>query len=152
VKQAIKVRGIAKLLLEDAKTGEVVGYKEIENVVTQSGYREFIIKSISDDLTGTTITHGAIGTQTAEVNSTQNSLTGEFETRKDVTGTDASVSTLRNTWSYATNEGTQSTLGAIGLFNSSSGGSMFAAATFTTSDKTTNQTLAITYDHIFQAG
>ena len=147
----IKVRGIARLLLEDVKTGKLQ-YREVENVVTQDGYREFIIKSISDDLSGQVISHGAIATQTAAINSATDELAGEFETRKDVTGSDIGVGTLRNTWSYATNEATQSTLGAIGLFNSSNGSTMFAAATFTTSDKTTNQTLAITYDHIFQAG
>jgi hypothetical protein len=145
LKETLKIKGFYKVELRNAKTGELEGLAEGENVVTEVGFDNFLVNSLSADLSGLTISHGAIGSATAAPNSTNTSLAGEFETREDLTGSLETVGTLLCAWSYATDEGNASEVARVGLFNSVSTGSMFSEATFSSSQKTTDQTLSISY-------
>ena len=143
------IRGFGRALLTDAKTGKVIADKEFTNVVTDVGIRDFIVKSIHSDLSGTVIGYSGVGSNTTAPATDDTALGSEFETRKANVGALVASRTLRNTWSYATNEATQSSVGEVGLFRTDTGAPMFNHATFTQSLKTTNQTLAFTYDVVF---
>ena len=146
----LAVRGFGRILLRDARTGRITGSRQFKNIVTEIGIRDFLVNAIHSDLTGSKIGYAGIGSNTTVApNSTQTALSNEFETRKDVTGSLVASRTLRNVWSYATNEATQSAVGECGLFQTNSAGAMFSRATYTASTKTTNQTLAFTYDIVF---
>jgi len=143
----LAIKGFGRLELRNAKTGVLDEWTEWENTVMQTGFDDFLVSGLSADLAdGATISHGAIGSTTTAPDSTNTSLSGEFETRRDLTGTLSSVGTLLNTWSYATNEATQSQVARVGMFDASTNGKMFSEATFTASTKTTDQTLAISYE------
>jgi hypothetical protein len=81
--------------------------------------------------------------------SAQTSASGEFEARKSTSNSFVANGTLRMTAQFATNEATQSTLGGIAAYNTSSGGTAASVATFATSNKTTDQTLNVTYEWRF---
>lgn len=143
----LSIKGFGRLEFRNATTGNLDSWTEWHNTVMEVGFDDFLVSGLSADLAdGASISHGAIGSATAAPDSTNTSLSGEFETRKDLTGTLQTVGTLLNTWSYGTNEATQSNVARVGLFNSSSSGKMFSEATFTSSAKTTDQTLAISYE------
>jgi len=145
----LSIRGFGRAVLRNAKTGRIEGGTRFKNIVTEIGLRDFLVNQIHSDLSGSTIGFAAIGTATTAPVSTGTELNDEFETRKNVVGSLVASRTLRNTWSYATNEATQSSVGECGLFQTNTAGAMFSHATYTQSDKTTNQTLSFTYDIIF---
>ena len=143
----LSIKGWGRVELMNVRTGKLDGFTEWENLVMETGFDDFLVSGLSADLAdGAAISHGAIGSTTTAPDSTNTSLSGEFETRKDLTGSLQTVGTLLNTWSYTTAQATQSNVARVGLFNSSSGGKMFSEATFTSSLKTTDQTLAISYE------
>ena len=146
----LSIRGFGRMVARNAKTGRIEGETKFHNVVSAIGMRDFIIKSIHSDLTGSLIGFAGVGSATTVPSTDDTQLANEFETRKDVTGALVASRTLRNTWSYATNEATQSSVGEVGLFRTNTAGAMFAHATFTQSLKTVNQTLAFSYDIVFQ--
>ncbi len=80
---------------------------------------------------------------------TANTALGNEVTRKAI-GTFATANLAANPpsfdsiTSFATNEA-NTTLGEVGLFNSNSGGTMLARATFASFVKATSNTLSITY-------
>lgn len=144
------IRGFGRMLAFNAKTGKIEGERRWHNVVTGIGMRDFIINQIHSDLTGSQIGFAGIGSNTTAPATGDVALGNEFDTRKDVVGTLVASRTLRNTWSYATDEATLSSVGEVGLFRTNTAGAMFNHATFTQSDKTTDQTLAFTFDIVFQ--
>lgn len=149
----IFIRGFGRVLLRNKNTGRIEGGTKFKNIVTEVGIRDFMVNQIHSDLTGSTIGFGHIGSSVAAPASTQTVLTAEFATattpRVNVVGTLVASRTMRSTYSYATDEATQSQVGETGLFQTNSAGAMFSRATFTASTKTTNQTLSFTYDVIF---
>lgn len=153
--KGIRVRGFVRGALYDAKTGALISMGDWhENAITADGFQYYIVGSV-----------GAIGgasraaaymqlaSQTDTPTSSQTSATGEFTgtdgARKSTTNTFVANGTLRMTASWATNEGNQSNVGAVAIYNTTSGGSCASVATFATSAKTTNQTLNLTYDYRF---
>ena len=143
----LSIKGFGRLEFRNAKTDHLDSWTEWENTVMQTGFDDFLVSGLSADLAdGAAISHGAIGSTTTAPDSTNTTLAGEFETRQDLTGTLASVGTLSNTWSYGTNQATQSNVARVGLFNAVTNGKMFSEATFTSSAKTTDQTLSISYE------
>ncbi len=143
----LAIKGWGRVELMNVRTGKLDGFTEWENTVMELGFDDFLVSGLSADLAdGASISHGAIGSTTTAPNSTNTVLAGEFETRQDLTGTLASVGTLSLTWGYGTNEATQSNVARVGLFNAITNGKMFSEATFTSSAKTTDQTLNVTYE------
>ena len=148
----IKLKGFVRMELVDVR-GPHKGRRQITgwmpNVVTAEGLQNYIVGPVGGIAGSKQITHLVVATQTTAPSSSQTSASGEFEARKSTTNSFVANGTLRMVCSYATNEATQSTLGALAVYNQSSGGSAASIATFSTSNKTTDQTLNITYEYRF---
>lgn len=145
----VKVRGFYRLSLRNLRTGEEEFTPWRENVITADGFQNYIVGPIGAVAGSKTISHMQVATQTTAPTSSQNTASGEFEARKTTSNSFVANGTLRATASWNTNEATQSTLGAVALYNTSSGGTAGSIATFSTSNKTTDQTLNITYEWRF---
>lgn len=141
----ITIRGFARMQFVNDKTGKVeydTGWKR--NVVTHSGFDDGIVGAIGGITASSQVTHIQMGTQTDAAASTQDTLSGEFGTRVATTPTLVGNGTLQATANFATNENTQSTIGAVGLYGSSSGSSCLNAILVSTSNKTTDQQANVT--------
>jgi len=136
-------------MLHDHKSGKKIYTPWRKNVITAEGFQNYIVGPIGAIAGSKTISHMQVATQTTAPTSSQNTASGEFEARKATTNTFVANGTLRATASWNTNEATQSNLGAVALYNTSSGGTAGSIATFSTSAKTTDQTLNITYEWRF---
>lgn len=147
--EEVKVRGFYRLMLHDHKRGRKIYTPWRKNVITADGFQNYIVGPIGAIAGSKTITHMQLATQTTAPVSTQTSASGEFEARKAVTNSFVANGTLRATASWNTNEGTQSNLGAVALYNTSAAGTAGSIATFATSAKTTDQTLNVTYEWRF---
>lgn len=145
------VKGFYRLMLHDHKSGRKIYTQWRRNVVTANGFQHYIVGTIAALAGSKTISHMQLATQTTAPVSTQNTASGEFEVRKATTNTFVANGTLRATASWNTNEATQSTLGAVALYNTSEAavGTAGSIATFATSNKTTDQTLNVTYEWRF---
>lgn len=151
---SISIRGFVRLELIDVRgkhKGRRQRTKWMPNAVTADGFQNYIVNNIGSGLTasGKLISHLQLATQTTAPSSSQTSASGEFEARKTSSNSFVANGTLRATASWATNEATQSTLGAIAMYNTSSGGTTGSVATYSTSNKTTDQTLSATYEWRF---
>lgn len=116
------------------------------NVVTANGLQHYVVGAIGAIAGSKQISYLQLATQTTAPSSAQTSASGEFEARKTTTNTFVTNGTLRMVASWATNEATQSTLGGLAAYNTSSAGTAASVATFATSNKTTDQTLSVTYE------
>ena len=157
----LKLRGFIEFELKDALRQEVIRsgkypvYDDVvqkgsnRNTVVTAGRRWVLQQIASSEInTAQSISYVAIGTGTAAP-ATSDSALGSETTRKAIgTYTTTNLTSNPPSWraevSFATNEG-NTTLGEVGLFNSSSGGTLLARATYTTINKTTSNTLSISY-------
>lgn len=149
--RTIKVRGFLHIELRDVggpHKGRVIR-RRTTNVITAGGLQSYIVGSIGAVAGSKQISHLQLATQTTVPTSSQTSASGEFEARKTSTNTFVANGTLQMVASWATNEATQSTLGGIAAYNTSSTGTAASVATFATSNKTTDQTLSVTYQWRF---
>ena len=157
----LKLRGFIEYELKDAirqeilRKGKVPVYDDVvekgsnRNTVVTTG-RRWVLQQIasSEIATAQSISYLAIGTGTAAP-ATSDSALGSETTRKAIgTFTTTNLTSNPPSWraevSFATNEG-NTTLGEVGMFNSSSGETMLARATFSTINKTTSNTLSVSY-------
>lgn len=145
----VRVRGFYRVMLHDVRSGRKLYSPWRQNVITGDGFQNYIVGPIGAIAGSKTISHMQLATQTTAPTSSQNTASGEFEARKAVTNSFVANGTLRATASWNTNEATQSNLGGVALYNTSSGGTAGSIATFTTSAKTTDQTLNVTYEWRF---
>ena len=144
----VLLRGALQWALMDPE-GRVIKSQLIKNTVVTAG-RAFVLKqlqTVNYDTTKT-ISHLEIGSGTIAPTTADTALGGAV-TRKaissfDTTNLAANPPSWQAQISFATNEG-NTTLGEAGLFNTSSGGTMLARATFTSFVKATSNTLAISY-------
>lgn len=145
----LNMRGRIEAILYNAKTGEPVKHVIYDNTVVTGG-RAWVMHNIYSGgaASAQVLSHMAIGTSTTAP-ATSDSGLGSEATRKAV-GTFTTTNLTSNPpnmdfiVSFATNEG-NTTIGEAAIFNSSSGGTMFNRATFATLDKTTSNTLSLTY-------
>lgn len=145
---SLKLRGSLEMVLKDLQ-GNVVEKRAIQNTVVTVG-RRWVLQQLEtvDQQTAQTISHLAVGTSTTAPATGDTALASE-NTRKAI-GTFSTTNLTSNppSWqaqvSFNTNEA-NTTLGEVGLFQSSSGGTLFARATFATINKTTSNTLSISY-------
>jgi hypothetical protein len=144
-KESISVKGFGRLQWVNVRTGKIdrdTGWGE--NAITESGFDDAIVGAIGGIAASSQITHLQLGTQTDAAASTQTALSGEFGARKAATNSLVGAGTLQATANWATNEGTESTFGAIGAYGSSSGSSALNVLVTSTSAKTTDQELNAT--------
>ena len=151
MKDAIKVQGTYRLnVTQDGKIVGDSGWKH--NQVVNLGFLDYLTKTLGAVSGSKQISYAALRTGGAPA-ATDTSLGGEVVKRAAVTAaTSSSSKTLRFTAtfdsaaSFVTN--TQN-ISNIGLFNTSSSGTLFAGNTYASSSVATNQNVNVTYDITF---
>lgn len=150
----IKVRGMyhIQILNPDGKIAGDSGW--VHNQVTNEGFEDYLCALLGNTTGSKQVTHMALGSGGAPA-SNATTLTGEVEKRKAVTVAVSNTSkTVRFTATFGSSDSfvtnTQN-LSNIGLFHTSSGGSLGfgAALTAGSSSCATNQQVNGTYDVIF---
>lgn len=151
--QAIHVKGMFHLQIVDPD-GTIAGDSGwIENLVTNEGFRQFLVMALGSIAGSKYISHVGLGSGTAP-GAAATSLDGEVGTRQAVTpsSTVAGSKTLRMTATFAAGwhtSGSAFNIDNIGLFNSVSGGTLFAGTTYASSSCASNQAVNTTYDIVF---
>jgi hypothetical protein len=142
--EAIKVHGMFRVNIVNPN-GEIVGDSGWrKNAVTDLGFNKFLIMSLGSIAGSLYVSHMALGTG-AEPAVADTALDGELVKRQAVTAaTSATTFASANSFTSATQN-----ISNIGLFNSSSTGSIFAGNTFASSSCATNQSVNCTYDVTF---
>jgi hypothetical protein len=149
MKDTVKIKGFIRLMAKNVRNGKEEYTPWFENVITADGFQNYIVGPVGG-LTGSKIAGFIqLATQTTAPSSTQTSASGEFEARKSTSNSFITNGTFQMTASFNTNEATQSVMGAIAAYNTSSGGTAGSIATFATSQKTTDQVLNVTYQWRF---
>jgi hypothetical protein len=143
----VKMRGFIEITLRDL-AGNVLEVKK-ENTIVTAG-RRWVLQQICSSVINTaqSISYMAIGTGTTAPATSDTALASEASRKAIGTFTTTNLTSNPPSWraetSWATNEG-NTTLGEVALLNSSSGGTMLGRATFSTINKTTSNTLTISY-------
>lgn len=148
-----RVRGFFRVRIVDPETGEIQGDSGWnENQVTNLGFNQFLVSALGSISGSKYVSHAGLGTGGAPA-AADTSLAGEQGTRQAVTAaTSSSSKTLDLTATFAAGWHTSSSahnISNVGLFNSSSGGTLFAGNTYASSSCASNQAVNITYDIIF---
>jgi hypothetical protein len=147
----MRVRGFYRVQVTE--DGELVGdSKWQENQIVNLGFNQYLVSTLGAIAGSKQISHAALGSGTVP-GAADTSLAGEVEVRAAVTAaTSSSSKTLRLTATFASSDSfvtnTQN-ISNIGLFNTSSGGTLFAGNTFASSAVATNQQVNTTYDIVF---
>lgn len=148
VQDVIKMRGCLEMVLSDLQ-GNVLEKRKVENTIVTAG-RAWVLKQINstDMVTSQALSHMAIGTTTTAPATGDAALGGETTRNAIVSFTTTNLTFNPPSWraecSFASNEG-NTTLAEVGLLNSSANGTMLGRATFATLNKTTSNTLSISY-------
>jgi hypothetical protein len=150
VQDVIRLRGCYDVALHNAETQEEIERRRIDNVVVTSGRRYVLSRILSSSPQTDTINAIAVGTSTtAPV--TGDTILGSEALRISISSFDTSNLTSNPpSWqaqcTFATNQA-NTTLGEAGLFNSTAANvqTMLSHVTFATINKTTSNTLAISY-------
>ena len=149
------MRGFVEIALYDAQLSEVkrikapIEWVNNENTIVTAGRRWVLQQIISSDIvTSQSIGFMAVGTGTSAPATSDSALQSETTRLAIGTFTTSNLTSNPPSWmaqmSLATNQG-NTTLGEVGLFNSSSGGTLIGRATFSTINKTTSNTLGLSY-------
>lgn len=154
VREVAPLRGIYRLHIVNPD-GSIAGDSGwVKNQIVLTGFEGFLCANLAGTTGSQRVTHLALGTGGAPA-SNATTLTGEVVKRQAITAAVSNTSkTVRFTGTFASANSfvtdTQN-ISNIGMFNSSSGGSMFSGAALTagSSSCATNQTVNATYDVIF---
>lgn len=145
----IQLRGSIRMQLRD-HDGNVIMEREERNLLVTAG-RRFAIEQLASSLliTSRSISYAAVGTSTTAP-ATSDTALGNESSRIAINSFDTTNLTANPpSWaayaSWATNQA-NTTLGEVALLNSSSAGTMLNRATFATINKTTSNTLSLTYN------
>lgn len=146
----IKMRGCIELALLNASSNDVVAKRKIDNVVVTSGRSYVLSRLVSASPQTDTINAIAVGTSTTAP-ATGDTLLGSEALRISISSFATSGLTQNPpSWqaqcTFATNQA-NTTLGEAALFNSTAANvqTMLSHVTFATINKTTSNTLAISY-------
>jgi hypothetical protein len=149
----MKVRGFYRVQITE--NGKILGdSKWQKNQVVNLGFNHYLVSTLGAIAGSKQITHAALGTGTAP-GAADTSLNGELSenVRKAITAaTSSSSKTARFTATFGSSDSfvtATRNISNIGLFNTSSGGSLFAGNTYASSSVATNQQVNVTYDIIF---
>ena len=151
MKDGLKIKGMFRIqLTEDGKLVGDSGWKQ--NQITNDGFNDYLCKALGAVSGSKQVSHLALGTGGVPAAS-DTTLAGEVQKRQAVTAaTSSSSKTIRFTGTFSSANSfvtaTQN-VSNIGLFNSSSTGTLFAGNTFASSAVATNQNVNATYDIIF---
>lgn len=149
MEDVIRMKGFIEAELRNAYTGEVI-QRSSHNVIVTAG-RSWVLQQICSSIfnTAQSISYLAVGTGTSNAPATSDTALQSETTRKAIgTFTTTNLTSNPPSWlaavSFNTNEA-NTTLGEVGLLNSSASGTLLGRATFTTVNKTTSNTLSISY-------
>ena len=151
MKDGLKIKGMFRIqLTEDGKLVGDSGWKQ--NQITNDGFNDYLCKALGAVSGSKQVSHLALGTGGVPAAS-DTTLAGEVQKRQAVTAaTSSSSKTIRFTGTFSSANSfvtATANLSNIGLFNSSSTGTLFAGNTFASSAVATNQNVNATYDIIF---
>jgi len=144
----LKVKGSFRLNIVDTD-GTIVGDSGwVENQIANLGFRDYLCRTLGAISGSAQVSHMALGSG-GLINATDTTLGGEVVKRAAVTAATSSTSkavqftaTFDSTASFVTS--TQN-ISNIGLFNSSSTGTLFSGNTFASSSCASNQVVNCTY-------
>ncbi len=146
----IRLRGCYEIALLDAENRRVLEYRKVDNVVVTSGRSYVLSRLVSSSPQTDTINAISVGTSTTAP-ATGDTLLGSEALRISISsfataGLVANPPSWQAQCTFATNQA-NTTLGEAGLFNSTSANvqTMLSHVTFATINKTTSNTLAISY-------
>lgn len=149
IKDTIKARGFFRLQL--TKDGQIVGdSKWRKNQVTNLGFEQFLAQTLGGMAGSKTVSHVALGTGGAPA-AADTTLAGEIMSstqRKTVSPSTIASKTVQFTAAFNSVDSfitASVNLSNVGLFNTSSGGTLFAGNTYTSSSCATNQNVNVTY-------
>jgi hypothetical protein len=151
MKDGLKIKGMFRIqLTEDGKVVGDSGWKK--NQITNDGFNDYLCKALGAVSGSKQVSHLALGTGGVPAAS-DTTLAGEVQKRQAVTAaTSTSSKTIRFTGTFSSANSfvtATANVSNIGLFNSSSTGTLFAGNTFASSAVATNQNVNSTYDIIF---
>lgn len=151
---SVKVRGFFRInIVEDLPNGKkkIVGDSGWrKNLVVNLGFQDYILKSIAGASGSKTVSHMALGTGAAPA-VTDTSLAGEIMSstqRLTVSTSIISSKTLQFTAAFlSANSFLSATanLSNVGLYNTSSTGTLLCGNSYTSSACATNQSVNVTY-------
>jgi hypothetical protein len=150
--EGIKVKGMFRVQIIDPEKGLVGDSGWKKNQITNLGFNQFLVSALGSIAGSKYVSHVGLGTGTQPAAS-DTSLQNEVGTRQAVTAaTSSSSKTVRFTATFAAGWHTSASafnISNIGLFNSSSTGTLFAGNTYASSSCASNQAVNVTYDIIF---
>lgn len=151
MQDGLKIKGMFRLkITENGKIVGDSGWKQ--NQITNDGFNDYLCKALGAVSGSKQVSHLALGTGGVPAASAT-TLAGEVQARQSVTAASSSSSkTIRFTGTFSSANSfvtATANVSNIGLFNSSSTGTLFAGNTFTSSAVATNQNVNSTYDIIF---
>lgn len=152
-RDAIKVRGFFRVqIVEDVDGGTKVvgdsGWRK--NQVVNLGFDQFLCQTLAGMAGSKTVSHVALGTGGAPA-AGDTSLAGEIMSstqRKTVSPSTIASKTAQFTAAFASSASfltAAANLSNVGLFNTSTAGTIFAGNTYTSSACATNQSVNVTY-------
>lgn len=148
----LKVKGMFRVRIVDPD-GSFAGDSGWQtNTITNLGFNQYLVMSLGSIAGSKYLSHLALGTG-GTIATDATALAGEVGSRTAVTAASSSTSkTLRLTATFAAGWHTSASahnISNIGLFNTSSGGTVFAGNTYASSSCASNQAVNATYDIIF---
>ena len=148
--EGIRVRGFFRVQIEDEQDGIVGDSGWQENVITNLGFLN-VVNQLGTSLTGSKHSHLALGSGGAPAtNATL--LGGEVEVRAALTAASSGSTALQMTATFASAASfvtnTQN-ISNIGVFGTSSGGTLLSGNTYASSSCATNQAVNATYTWTF---
>ena len=157
---SLKVKGMFRIQIDES--GKMVGDSGWKrNTITNLGFQQYLVLSLGSLSGSKYVSHISIANNTSAIDPTATGLTTELDKRTTVTANGTILSgskSLRFTGAFLSSLNTNAasawiaasnatrTIQSVGLFNTSSGGTMFAGNTFSSSTIATNQSLYFTYD------
>lgn len=149
LEDVIKLRGCYEFALM-TPDGQVIDYRKVDNVVVTSGRSYVLSRLVSASPQTDTINAIAVGTSTTAP-ATGDTLLGSEALRISIasfvtTGLASNPPSWQAQCTFATNQA-NTTLGEAGIFNATGANvqTMLSHVTFATINKTTSNTLAISY-------
>lgn len=151
MQDGLKIKGMFRLkITENGKIVGDSGWKQ--NQITNDGFNDYLCKALGAVSGSKQVSHLALGTGGVPAASAT-TLAGEVQARQAITAASSSSSkTIRFTGTFSSANSfvtASANVSNIGLFNSSSTGTLFAGNTFASSAVATNQNVNSTYDIIF---
>jgi hypothetical protein len=153
-KDSVKLRGFFRLQLEDPD-GAIVGDSGWQrNTVTNDGKLQYIVRALASSAGSKYLSYAALGEGTAPgaaATSLESEVVGTQGSQiRDAMSMESSGSTaLRCTGTFASGDSfvtAVESISNIGLFQSSTGGTIFAGNDYASSTCATNQNVNYTYD------